>query len=501
MKIAATNVLLGIAAFLILTIGLQAADRAAKAEPGGSVKICNLFGAGFYTIPGSDICLKMGGWVRFEAGEGYNGSFLFSPLTNNLQDRSTNEMVWRGRGYITADARQLSDYGTIRSYIAVGLMTNSVGLDTAANTFSSNRAFIQWAGFTAGLARSFFDFYGLSTPQYSGGAPNSNLGDNGWWVLAYTALFERGLSATISTEVARRTSVFNAGTAAGALVGTFSPAGLPSTTIANSYGGLEVPDFIVRLRADEAWGSVQIMGALHDVSGSYYSASIANAHPADALGFALGAGIKLNSPLIGDGDYLQAQFTYGHGASRYAYTQTAYRYANFVDTGSYGVYDGNNVGFGILTDGVYGGSLAGVNASNLELTNLWVVNAGYEHFWNPEWRTSLWGTYQNVTYSQAANAMLCSAIGAGAGVGTIAVATPGCDMNWSFWALGSRTQWNVTPDFYVGLEAAFMNLNSAHMPNGTAVLVADGTKPPGSYRISDEGAWLVRFRVHKDFHP
>jgi len=97
--------------------------------------------------------------------------------------------------------------------------------------------------------------------------------------------------------------------------------------------------------------------------------------------------------------------------------------------------------------------------------------------------------------------MLCSAIGAGADAGTAALATAGCNMDWSFWALGSRTQWNVTPDFYMGVEAAFMNLNSAHMPAGVAVLVADGTKPAGMYKISDEGVWLFRFRVHKDFYP
>lgn len=313
-------------------------------------------------------------------------------------------------------------------------------------------------------------------------------------MLAYPAQFDRGFSGTISAEVTRRTSVFNAGASAGALVGTFSPAGLPSTTVANSYGGFDVPDFVTKLRVDQAWGSAQIMGALHDVNANYYGAGESTGHPANALGYAFGMGVKLNSPLIGKGDYLQTQLTYTHGASRYAYAHSALRYANHVVTGSYGIYDGNNVGFGILTDGVYGGSVTGANTSNVELTNSWIVNAGYEHFWNRAWRTSLWGTYQNVNYNNAANAMLCSAIGAGTGAGTAAAATASCDMDWSFWALGSRTQWNVTPDFYMGLEVACMNLNSAHMPAGIAVLVANGTKPAGTYKISDESIWLFRVR-------
>lgn len=175
------NLLIGIVVFLIAIAGARAADLPVKAKPVQYAKICRLYGAGFYGIPGSDMCLKMGGWVRFEIGENYNGNFLFNPITNNLQDRSTNDMVWRSRGYITVDARNRSEYGTIRSYIAIGLSTNSVGLDTAANTFSSNRAFIQWAGFTAGLARSFFDFYSGSALQYSDGVPNSNVDDMVGW--------------------------------------------------------------------------------------------------------------------------------------------------------------------------------------------------------------------------------------------------------------------------------------------------------------------------------
>ena len=60
-------------------------------------------------------------------------------------------MVTRSRGYITADAREQTAYGTARAYIDVGISNSNVGLgDGASNTFSSNRAFLQWAGFTAG---------------------------------------------------------------------------------------------------------------------------------------------------------------------------------------------------------------------------------------------------------------------------------------------------------------------------------------------------------------
>ncbi len=38
----------------------------------------------------------------------------------------------------------------------------------------------------------------------------------------------------------------------------------------------------------------------------------------------------------------------------------------------------------------------------IQLTNAWSVNAAFEHFWNPRWRTSLYGGYTRVWYDQDA---------------------------------------------------------------------------------------------------
>jgi hypothetical protein len=97
------------------------------------------------------MCIKIGGWVRAEYTYGPNGNISWGWANNNVDNRTTNNSVWRSRGYITADARNQTEYGTVRGYLAVGLSTNNVGFDGAANTFSANRAFIQWAGFTFGL--------------------------------------------------------------------------------------------------------------------------------------------------------------------------------------------------------------------------------------------------------------------------------------------------------------------------------------------------------------
>ena len=66
------SALLGTAAGLVAVAGAQAADMPVKAAPVQYVKICSLYGDGFYYIPGTDTCIKMGGYVRVQ-GEYWAG--------------------------------------------------------------------------------------------------------------------------------------------------------------------------------------------------------------------------------------------------------------------------------------------------------------------------------------------------------------------------------------------------------------------------------------------
>lgn len=486
------SLLLGSAAGLVAIAGAQAADLPVKAKPVQYVKICSLYGVGFYYIPGTDMCLKIGGWVRAEYAYGDNGSIAVGPWVANANSRGTSDSTWRSRGYITADARNQTAYGTVRAYIAVGLNSNSTGTD-AGIAFSGNRAFIQWAGFTFGLAQSFYDFYSVPATSYWGTFPGSDTGDPGWQVLAYTAQFGNGFSGTISAEMRRVTNIIGPAAVGGVVA--------PLTAFPGDYGGFQAPDIVGNLRVDQAWGSAQIMAAYHEVNPLYYDgASAAGAggvsgHPSNEAGWALGAGIKLNAPMIGKGDYLQAQVNYTEGAARYAFMSQNFNYA-FVD--------GNTIGLGLLSDGVYGGStVVGGNATKVELTTAWNVNAAYEHFWNAQWRTSVYGGYGEVSYTGLANAMICSAEGAanGAGVGTGAVAVAGCDNDWSTWWLGSRTQWNVTSDFYMGLDVMYSELKSATTANGFAPATVANSSCGALCRLDDQSDWQFRFRVHKDFYP
>jgi Porin subfamily len=58
------SLFLGTAVGIVGAGGVQAADMPVKAQPVQYVKICSLYGDGYYYIPGTDTCLKLGGYVR-----------------------------------------------------------------------------------------------------------------------------------------------------------------------------------------------------------------------------------------------------------------------------------------------------------------------------------------------------------------------------------------------------------------------------------------------------
>ena len=493
------SLLLGAAAGIVAVAGAQAADLPVKAKPVQYVKICSLYGAGFYYIPGTDTCIKVGGWMQAEYTWGTNGNVTGAEFGNNQNNRTTNNSTWRSRAYITVDAREQTPYGTVRSYIAEGLIDNDIG--NTALGFHANRAFIQWAGFTFGTAVSFFDFYSVGAMHYLASFPTEDTGGGGWKVLGYTAQFGNGFSGTIAAESRRETQIVGQTAAtAGVNTGTVIPGGVVP---AAGYEGWQQPDIVGNLRVDQAWGSAQIMGALHQVATTYYAATAggpnaeAQGHPGDKEGFAIGAGLKLNLPMLGKGDWLQAEANYAEGASMYNFTLSNFNYAN---------RSGNNMAFGVLSDAVYGGTPTAGNNTDLNLTSTWTIQAGYEHHWNDQWKTSVYGGYAEVNYNDQANAILCNLEASGngnGGVGTGALATPGCDNDWNFWWVGSRTQWNVTSNFYLGVDVLYQKMNSADFVGGVmpAIVNATQTSTPAINTVSDRDNLAIDFRVHHDFYP
>src|SRR5262245_10203363 len=153
----AMKTLLLSSASVLVAFGAQAADLPVKAKPVEYVKICNLYGEGFYYIPGTDICLKVGGYVR--ADYRWNATGSGQPQYTGgggAQDRTVNPYSTRHRASFNFDSRTQTAYGTLRTYVSVNIDNQ----DLNSVTVSPARAFIQWAGFTFGHTKSFTDVPG-----------------------------------------------------------------------------------------------------------------------------------------------------------------------------------------------------------------------------------------------------------------------------------------------------------------------------------------------------
>ena len=102
------SLLIGSAAASILATGAQAADAIVYAdpEPMEYVRICDVYGAGYFYIPGTETCLKVGGYVRFETAAG---------ISSNVPGFQSG-YVTTSRFALQMDARSETEWGTVRGY-------------------------------------------------------------------------------------------------------------------------------------------------------------------------------------------------------------------------------------------------------------------------------------------------------------------------------------------------------------------------------------------------
>src|ERR1700686_2166928 len=100
------TLVLGSAAGLLALGGAQAADLPVKAKAVEYVRICSLYGAGFFYIPGTDTCIKLGGYLR--ADTTFNGwIYGAAGLSGSLGagDRFADFINSRSRMALTVDTR------------------------------------------------------------------------------------------------------------------------------------------------------------------------------------------------------------------------------------------------------------------------------------------------------------------------------------------------------------------------------------------------------------
>ena len=97
------SLVLGSAAALVAMGGAQAADLPVKAKAVEYVRICSLYGAGFWYIPGTDTCIKIGGYLRVDTT--FNGGVYGGPFWNGgggagdrFADRINEPLPYGGDG-------------------------------------------------------------------------------------------------------------------------------------------------------------------------------------------------------------------------------------------------------------------------------------------------------------------------------------------------------------------------------------------------------------------
>jgi hypothetical protein len=461
------------------------------------VKVCSLYGAGYYYIPGTDICMKVGGYIRYQSNWSNGGGSISNGPSEGTGGRNnrldSTDWAQRTRAVATFDTRQQTQYGTLRTYLLIGFQQDTTGAaPTTAPPVYMTRGFIQIAGFTFGKATSFYDFFPRAAIAYHAGSIfMADTGDGGQMVAAYTAQLGNGVSASISAEQSQRKATVYASTATNLPAFGAAPVannlGAGGSTTANSG----IPDIVANIRVDGAWGAFQLAGVLHNASGGYYGTTENLGHPGEKWGWAISPGIRINTPFIAAGDYFVASFSYTQGATQYA---------SSGNSNSKVLWNGQNLGFGYLTDGVYGGTVAGGTATDVQLTTAWSAAAAYEHYWTPNLHTSFYGSYLKVEHNETARSLIC-ANGLSSGI-TAGVVTAQCNPNWSQWNVGSRSQWDVTKGLYLGVDVLYTRLQSAKASDTNIVTTAAaGAKPAGTYTIADQSAWVAAFRIHRDIVP
>jgi len=261
-------------------------------------------------------------------------------------------------------------------------------------------------------------------------------------------------------------------------------------------GANRLQDIVANLRVDQAWGAAQIAIAAHNNGTSYYGAGAQtglvewNGHPSNKWGGAVTFGLRLNAPMIGAGDYFQGQVVYAKGASQYASNTP----------GAFLVKQGDTFAINTVNDGGFTGTAAVPGI--YELTTAWSVFASYEHFWTPSLRTSLYGSYVDYSRGDALNNALCASglvVGGTAAGGRAA----GCDLNSQYWVVGSRSQWNITKDLYMGFDVLYSKLNSGTLNTaGTyTAAAANGVAASTLYKTGSLDAVSAAWRIHRDIVP
>lgn len=478
-----------------------------KAAPVEYVRVCDAYGAGFFYLPGTETCLKVGGLVLaeyrgFDASYSINGGAFYAngvarpaggfvPSPAQYTNARTRDAYGFGAlGRIELDARTKSEWGTVRTFLRVdayygssdnaatgsgGQLGNSwngtAGTTAPRETTIVNKAFIQFAGLTAGRAQSLFDFYADAYNFANLRGSNATVA-----LLSYTATFGDGWSASLSLEdqPSRRAAI--------------------GSTVAGSQampGGTRVPDIVGNVRLDQPWGAVQFSAAAHQVRATLFPATALSVPPttyafpnntSNSYGFALQGGVQLNADVIAKGDKLWLQAAYEKGAFSYiAGNNISYAYG--------AVGQNRYMGSGITSEDYSFGWNPQINsdcvftgAGSCEQQWGWAFVGAYKHYWIPTLSSAVFGSYAEVHYSDNAVAGVGGAVGVS---------------NLKEGRVGTNLIWTPLRGFDIGAEFMYIHLDQTR-PVG---LASDTTLRAAGLPAfkSNNNEYETRIRVQRAF--
>jgi len=544
------SLVLGSAATLVALGGAQAADLPVKAKAVEYVKVCSLYGAGFWYIPGTDTCIKLGGYLRADAVIGSNTDFAGNFTANNSQStpgqgRLGNYYTLRAREDLNIDTRTATEYGVVRTYfdgvfswttgnfvgtnsttgttaysgtLATGASPtgttafNSVTLygsggsvngtdgNTSAGSLGVYYAYIQFAGFTMGKAVSQFD-----TPwsNYPGNNVDSLVGGGGTITgvnqFTYTAQFGNGVSLAVSAE--DPTQYYQAGNINMAGISGLGITG--SAYGSNAIGATRSPNFVGQLRVDQAWGLFQANVAVKDNHVAYYGANEFSGHPDDKWGWAAQVGLSIKNIPTGAGDTINIQGVYTDGATRYNFQNlSGSSYAMFSGA-SNGAYQ--SFGFATAPDTVF------TTGTSQETVQTWGFRGAYTHNWDPFWNTSIYGAYAGVRFGNLAKSTICSTAGffstAATGIGATP-ATNTCNPDFNIAQAGIITRWTPVKNLTFSADLSWTHLDQKYdgnitLPNPTnstaGAILAPGAKPAAVYQLKDQDSVSMLLRAQRNW--
>jgi Porin subfamily len=541
------SILLGSAAGIVAVAGAQAADLPTKkaAPVAQYVKICNVGGITGWTLPGSDTCVKLSGYItaQVEGGNlstqynwgtlndvyavnaagvasGYAAAYAAKTggtvppalaslaglsgaaqvgqrvLIGNSDTWGRDEFGWTTRVNFGLDIASNTAYGPLIGHFDIN-SENGSGFDNTGGYTYLNEGYLTWAGITAGKAASFFSFTGGGDNWANFFSPDQK-GFNEPDLLAYTASFGGGFSATLALQSPGCNGGSNNG--GSQLCGNPSGSGSGTDEIGPGagydpihFGGQRWPDIVGALHVTQGWGEAQLSGVLHNVNvedtQSYLASDcgLAGDQYCNAreqkTGWAIDAGVKINLPSFGAGDNFLITGDYGQSATWYS------GLTGEAMWGEWGQVNGNGQPM-FLPDAYFN---AFTNQWSTPTT--WSVSALFEHHFTPQFYIDLEGSVGGYSWNNMGGG--CYLYGAGCGLAQFV--NGALSPHGTAYLIGADIGWNPVTNLNFDLELMYEAVTQAK-PSGFIGTYYSNSNVflPGAWEGNSSG-FAGRFRITRYF--